>query len=134
LATILEESRRLTLPSSTVFVVSDFHDLNSNCEPHLYSLAKHCNINFCQVTDNIERQLPKPAHYPVTNGKRQVILDTSDKKLRENFAHQFAKRENYMQKTCEQLGAGLLTFDTNEPVMQLLAKAYGKRRSVRQFN
>lgn len=134
LATILEESRRLTLPGSTVFVVSDFHDLNSTCEPHLYSLAKHCNINFCQVTDNIERQLPKPAQYPVTNGKHQVILDTSDKKLRENFAHQFAKRENYMQKLCEQLGAGLLTFDTKEPVMQLLAKAYGKRRSVRQFN
>jgi hypothetical protein len=39
-----------------------------------------------------------------------------------------------MQKLCEQLGAGLLTFDTTKPVMQLLAKAYGKRRSARNVN
>ena len=134
LATMLEESRRLALPGSTVFIVSDFHDLNSNCEPHLFSLAKHCNINFCQVTDVLERQLPKPAQYPVTNGERQIILDTSNKQLRENFAHQFTERENLMQKLCEQLAAGLLIFDTAEPVMQLLAKAYGKRRSARAFN
>jgi hypothetical protein len=70
----------------------------------------------------------------VTNGKRQVVLDTSNKQLRENFAHQFAERENFMQKLCEQLGAGLLTFDTTKPVMQLLAKAYGKRRSERNVN
>lgn len=134
LATILEESRRLALPDSTVFIVSDFHDLTSTCEPHLYALAKHCNINFCQVTDKLERQLPKPAHYSVTNGKRQVVLDTSDKQLRDSFTHQFTQRENFIQKLCEQLGAGLLTFDTTKPVMQLLAKAYGKRRSARNFN
>ncbi|MGB1333428.1 MAG: DUF58 domain-containing protein [Porticoccaceae bacterium] len=134
LATMLEESRRLALPGSTVFIVSDFHDLDSTCEPHLFSLAKHCNINFCQVTDVLERQLPKPAQYPVTNGERQIVLDTSNKQLRENFAHQFTKRENLMQKLCEQLAAGLLIFDTAEPVMQLLAKAYGKRRSGRAFN
>lgn len=134
LANLLEESRQLALPGSTVFIVSDFHDLNSHCEPHLFSLAKHCNINFCQVTDRLERQLPEPAHYPVTNGKEQVILDTKNKQLRDDFALQFSKRENFMQKLCEQLAAGLLKFDTAEPVMQLLAKAYGKRRSARNAN
>ena len=91
LATILEESRRLALPGSTVFIVSDFHDLNSDCEPHLFSLAKHCSINFCQVIDNLERQLPKPALYAVGNGERQAILDTSDVKLRDHFAYQFSQ-------------------------------------------
>lgn len=134
LATLLEESRQLALPGSTVFIVSDFHDLNSTCEPHLFSLAKHCNINFCQVTDQLERQLPEPAQYPVTNGEQHVILNTSDKLLRDNFALQFSKRENFIQKLCEQLAAGLLIFDTKEPVMQLLAKAYGKRRSARNIN
>ena len=113
LATILEESRRLTLPGSTVFIVSDFHDLNSDCEPHLFSLAKHCNINFCQVVDNIERQLPKPALYAVGDNQRQAIIDTSNQQLRQTFAEQFTKRENLLQKLCEQLGAGLLPFNTS---------------------
>lgn len=134
LATILEESRRLALPGSTVFIVSDFHDLNSDCEPHLFSLAKHCSINFCQVIDNLERQLPEPALYAVGNGERQAILDTSDVKLRDHFADQFAQRENLLQKLCEQLSAVLLPFNTSEPVMHLLAKAYGKRRSARKSN
>jgi len=134
LATILEESRRLALPSSTVFIVSDFHDLNSDCEPHLFSLAKHCNINFCQVADNIERQLPKPALYAVGDNERQAIIDTSNQQLRQTFAEQFTERENLLQKLCEQLGAGLLPFNTSEPVMQLLAKAYGKRRTARKSN
>jgi uncharacterized protein (DUF58 family) len=134
LATILEESRRLALPGSTVFIVSDFHDLNSDCEPHLFSLAKHCNINFCQVVDNIERQLPKPALYAVGDNERQAIIDTSNQQLRQTFAEQFTERENLLQKLCEQLGAGLLPFNTSEPVMQLLAKAYGKRRTARKSN
>jgi uncharacterized protein (DUF58 family) len=134
LATILEESRRLALPGSTVFIVSDFHDLNSDCEPHLFSLAKHCSINFCQVIDNLERQLPEPALYAVGNGERQAILDTSDVKLRDQFAHQFSQRENLLQKLCEQLSAVLLPFNTSQPVMHLLAMAYGKRRSARKSN
>ena len=134
LATILEESRRLALPGSTVFIVSDFHDLNSDCEPHLFSLAKHCSINFCQVIDILERQLPEPALYAVGNGERQAILDTSDVKLRDHFAYQFSQRENLLQKLCEQLSAVLLPFNTSQPVMHLLAKAYGKRRSARKSN
>jgi len=134
LATILEESRRLALPGSTVFIVSDFYDLDSECEPHLFSLAKHCNINFCQVTDHLERRLPDPAQYAVTNGKKQVILDTGNQQLRDKFASQYIQRETLLQKLCEQLSAGLLPFDTQEPVMRLLAKAYGKRRLARKAN
>jgi uncharacterized protein (DUF58 family) len=134
LATLIEESRRLALPGSTVFIVSDFHDLNSACEPHLFSLAKHCNINFCQVVDNLEQQLPQPALYAVGNGERQAIIDTRNKKLRDTFAKQFTQRENFLQKLCEQLAAGLLAFNTAEPVMHVLAKAYGKRRSAKKSN
>jgi len=128
LATMLEESRRFALPGSTVFIVSDFCDLNTACEPHLFALAKHCNINFCQVVDHLERQLPTPALYAVGNGDRQAILDTSNAQLRKKFANQFTQRENLLRKLSEQLSAGLLTFDTSEPVIRRLAKAYGKRR------
>ena len=54
LAEILEEARRFVLPGSTIFIVSDFHDLNDDCERHVFELARHGNLNFCQVFDNIE--------------------------------------------------------------------------------
>ena len=128
LATVLEESRRIVLPGSTVFIISDFYDLNKHCEPHLFALAKHCNVNFCQVHDCLERKLPEPALYAVSNGQKQAMLDTGDQILCDNFANQFAQREDYLRKLSEQLHAGLLAFDTTKPAMRILAKAYGKSR------
>jgi hypothetical protein len=129
LATMLEESRRVALPGSTVFIISDFYDLNKQCEPHLFALGKHCNVNFCQVYDSLERQLPEPALYAVSNGEKQAMLDTGDQRLRDNFADRFTQREDYLRKLSEQLHAGLLTFDTVDPVMRRLAMAYGKHRN-----
>jgi uncharacterized protein (DUF58 family) len=132
LADMLEESRRFALPGSTLFVVSDFHDLDANCEPHLFKLAKHCNLNFCHIFDQLETELPTPALYGVSNGDQHAILDTADRGLRQQFAEQFKQRKALLGKFSEQLSAGLLGFDTNKSVMRTLAGIYGKRRSNRR--
>ena len=132
LANMLEESRRFALPGSTVFVVSDFHDLDSECQRHLFELARHCNLNFCHIFDNLETELPTPALYAVSDGDQQAILDTGNSRLRERFAQQFVQRTDLLRKLSEQLSAGLLAFNTSQPVMGVLAKAYGKRRSSRR--
>lgn len=126
---ILEESRRFALPGSTIFVVSDFSDLNGECERHLFELARHCNVNFCHIFDHLETQLPTPAIYAVSDGEHQTSVDTSNRKLRQRFARQFTQRSKKLRKLSEQLMAGHLTFKTSEPVIDVLAKAYGRRRS-----
>lgn len=131
LADILEESRRFALPGSTVFVVSDFYDLDADCERHLFELARHCNLNFCHIFDDLETQLPTPAVYAVTDGDRQTSIDTGNAQLRQRFAQQFSQRTAVLRKLSEQLFSGLLTFNTAQPVMTVLAKAYGRRRSGR---
>ena len=131
LADILEESRRFALPGSTVFVVSDFYDLDADCERHLFELARHCNLNFCHIFDDLETQLPTPAVYAVSDGEQQTSIDTSNAQLRQRFAQQFSQRTAVLRKLSEQLFSGLLTFNTAQPVMTVLAKAYGRRRSGR---
>jgi uncharacterized protein (DUF58 family) len=129
LAELLEESRRFIMPGSTVFIVSDFHDLNASCERHLFELARHANLNFCHVYDSIETELPPPSLYAVSDGQQQTILDTRNDKLRQRFADAFLKRGQTLRKLSEQLSAGLLPFDTADNVMSVLARAYGKRRT-----
>ena len=129
LAELLEESRRFIMPGSTVFIVSDFHDLNASCERHLFELARHANLNFCHVYDSIETELPPPSLYAVSDGQQQTILDTRNDKLRQRFADAFLKRGQTLRKLSEQLAAGLLPFDTADNVMSVLARAYGKRRT-----
>ena len=130
LGDILEESRRFILPGSTVFIVSDFHDLDSSCERHLFELARHGNLNFCHVYDNIETELPPPSLYAVTDGQQRTMLDSSNKQLRQQFVDAFSQRSQHLRKLSEQLSAGLLSFNSAENVMPLLARAYGKRRNA----
>jgi len=130
LADILEESRQFILPGSTVFIVSDFHDLDSNCERHLFELARHGNLNFCHVYDDIETDLPPPSLYAVTDGQHHTMLDSSNPQLRERFVDAFSQRSQHLRKLSEQLSAGLLLFDSADPVMSVLARAYGKRRKA----
>ena len=130
LADILEESRQFILPGSTVFIVSDFHDLNNNCERHLFELARHGNLNFCHVYDDIETALPPPSLYAVTDGQHQTMLDSSNTQLRQRFVDAFSRRSQHLRKLSEQLSAGLLLFNSSDSVMSVLARAYGKRRKA----
>jgi uncharacterized protein (DUF58 family) len=132
LAHILEEARRFSLPGTTIFIVSDFYDFDEDCERHLFELARHGNLNFCQVYDNIETELPEPALYAVSDGERQTLLDTSNKTLRDQFANAFDARNQRLKKFSQQLSAGLLAFNTSDSVMSVLSKAYGKRRKGRR--
>jgi uncharacterized protein (DUF58 family) len=132
LAHILEEARRFSLPGTTIFVVSDFHDFDQECERHLFELARHGNLNFCHVYDSIETELPEPALYAVSDGEQQRLLDTGNNSLREEFANAFAVRSQRLQKFSQQLSAGLLPFNSADPVMSTLARAYGKRRKGRR--
>jgi uncharacterized protein (DUF58 family) len=132
LAHILEEARRFSLPGTTIFIVSDFYDFDEDCERHLFELARHGNLNFCQVYDNIETELPEPALYAVSDGERQTLLDTSNKTLRDQFANAFEARNQRLKKFSQQLSAGLLAFNTSDSVMSVLAQAYGKRRKGRR--
>ena len=130
LADILEESRQFILPGSTVFIVSDFHDLDNHCERHLFELARHGNLNFCHVYDDIETELPPPSLYAVTDGQHQTMLDSSNTQLRQRFVDAFSQRSQHLRKLSEQLSAGLLLFNSSDSVMSVLARAYGKRRKA----
>lgn len=132
LAHILEETRRFALPGTTIFIVSDFHDFNEDCERHLFELARHGNLNFCHIFDNIEIQLPDPALYAVSDGEQQRLLDTGNSRLREDFANAFEARSQRLKKFSQQLSAGLLPFNTADSAMSVLAQAYGKRRKGRR--
>ncbi len=132
LAHILEEARRFSLPGTTIFVVSDFHDFDQECERHLFELARHGNLNFCHVYDSIETELPEPALYAVSDGEHQRLLDTGNQHLRDTFANAFAERSQRLQKFSQQLSAGLLPFNSADPVMNILVQAYGKRRKGRR--
>jgi uncharacterized protein (DUF58 family) len=132
LAKILEDTRRVALPGSTLFLVSDFHDLDKHCEQHLFELARHCDLNFCHIHDALEAQLPPPGSYLVSNGEARFNLNTRKPGFRQQFEQQFHQRQTRIRELCARLRIGLLSFETATPVLPTLQQTYSRKKSGRR--
>lgn len=129
LSKILEDTRRVALPGSTLFLISDFHDLDKTCEQHLFELARHCDINLCHIHDALEAQLPPPGSYQVSNGEKRYNLNTRKADLRQQFEQQFKNRQAKIRSLCGQLRMGCLAFETANPILPILQQAYGRKKT-----
>ncbi|MDP1604588.1 MAG: DUF58 domain-containing protein [Legionella sp.] len=68
--------RRVAKPGSMLVLISDFYQMNQECEKHLNRLRAHNDILAYHVCDILELAPPKPALYAITDGKREMMLDT----------------------------------------------------------
>ena len=132
LAKIMEHTRRVALPGSTLFLISDFHDLDQECEQHLFELTRHCDINFCHIHDALETQLPPPGSYQVTHGDKRFNLNTRNTELRQQFEQQFKDRHARIKRLCGQLRMGCLSFETASPILSLLQQVFGRKKPGRR--
>jgi uncharacterized protein (DUF58 family) len=68
--------RRVAKPGSILVLISDFYQMDLECEKHLNRLRTHNDILAYHVCDTLELTPPKPALYAVTDGKQALMLDT----------------------------------------------------------
>ncbi len=132
LAAIIEECRRVATPGAMVVVISDFLDVDGDCEKHLFQLARHCDLTLCQVTDPLETALPPPGRYPLRDGDDIRVLDSRGVKARELFANRFRQRQASLAALAAKLAAPLLPFSTERPVLPVLRRAFAPRMARHQ--
>ncbi len=58
LADILEQTRRIIRPGSSIFIISDCHDIHQGAAKHLRLLRQHNDINIIHVNDPLEVAFP----------------------------------------------------------------------------
>ncbi|UTW45708.1 DUF58 domain-containing protein [bacterium SCSIO 12696] len=128
LSHLLEEGRRIAHPGASVFVVSDFHDLDNTSKEHLYNLTRHCDVTLCQVYDPLEQQLPPGGLYPIVSSGKRQLLNTRNRQLQQRCRQLFDSHQQQLQQLTGQMGMGLLRVSTQDSVPTLLRQSYSKRR------
>jgi len=131
LAAMLEDCRRVATPGAAVVIISDFHDLDGDCEKHLFELARHCDLTLCQVSDVLEQELPPPGLYSVSDGEAPRLLDSRRSKSRELFARQAQQRQATLATAAARLALPLLSFSAEQPVLPVLRRAFAPRMGRR---
>jgi len=120
--------RRIVRPGSLVFFLSDFHALDEASGNDLLRLRRHNDVVGIQITDPIERSLPPPGRYSVTDGQRLGVLDTGSREGRRDYQAFFEERRQRLQQIMRRTNTPLMQLATTDDVVAALQARFGRRR------
>ncbi len=118
--------RRMTRPGSLVFILSDFQGRDEDTERHLNRLAKHNQVFSILLTDPLEKELPPPDTYAITNGRDHMMIDTSITQLRNQFRRGYLENLEEVQRLCRRAQIPLLETHTNDDVVKRFREYFSK--------
>ena len=125
----ITDLRRIVRPGTAIFLVSDFSGFeNELVQKHLHQLSRHCEITAISIHDPMEKELPPPGQYTVTNGSKRNQINTSDRQLRANYRNHFLSRERELKAFLGKLGIPLIEIGTHQAPLKKLLNYYGSRR------
>jgi len=129
LVAALSDLRRTARPGSSIILISDFSGVEHPlAREQLYRLARHCELTALYIHDPLERELPPPGQYTVTDGGQRLTLDAGDKALRAHYHQQFEQRRDALRQQLSAQAVPLLEVSTEQPPLAALARHWGNRR------
>jgi uncharacterized protein (DUF58 family) len=120
--------RRVVRPGSLVFLLSDFAHLDATAEANLAQLARHNEVVMMMIHDELERELPPPGSYRLSDGDEEFVLNSADPAYRELYAARFAERVGQIRRIARRNRMSLLSCRTDEDPLRVLQLALGTRR------
>jgi uncharacterized protein (DUF58 family) len=127
-----EHLTRLVRPGSLVFLLSDFHERPGHNTTWLARLAAHSEVVLVEIVDPMEMAPPPPGRYPVSDGKRQALLDTRGANRRRAYQQRFAEHAKRLAALARRHHAHLLRLRTDAPVGPALAQGLHPRANARR--
>ena len=125
----LTELRRIALPGSALYLISDFSGYeNQDAQKQLFLLSQHCEITVLFVHDKLEQQLPLAGQYTVSDGEHRRQIFTGDQKLRQHYQQQFQQKQQNLQQLFGKLGIPLIEVATDQAPLKRLLTFYGLGR------
>ncbi len=124
----LRRLRHVARPGSMVVILSDFRHLDADGERHLGYLARHNDVVATFIYDDLERELPPPGRYNLSDGSRIFAIDTTARRARLAYRQQFEARRQALVGFCRQHGVKFLELATHEAVAETLRRRLGGLR------
>lgn len=126
LTDIIEHTRRHAKPGCAVFIISDFHDFNSDSERQLFQLSRHCDVTLMHVCDPMEKSLPKVSGISVTDGVSRRALSAQDARFAQQYEAVASENISHIQQSCQKLGIAMTSFSTDGDPQQQLRELYSR--------
>jgi len=119
--------RRVARPGSLVFMLSDFRDLDEKMASQLILLGRHTDIVMILIYDPLEQALPAGGLYRVSDGTRELVLDTFDRKRLQAHRDRFEAHRQRLQRLARNSSIHLIGCSTAEEPLAVLQGGLGKK-------
>lgn len=111
----LTECSRIVKPGSLVMIISDFSQIDEETHKHLALMAQHNDLILANVFDPLERELPPPGFYPVSNGVDTLILNARSEQARKSYLSWSKTQQETLAQIALQCRAPLVHISTHHP-------------------
>jgi len=112
---------------STAFILSDFID--ENFQDALKVANKKHDVVALQIYDKREAELPKAGliHFKDAETDELIMIDTTDRKTRENYEKWWETKQEYIDNTFTRCGVDSMMIRTDQDYVPPLMKLFKKR-------
>lgn len=117
--------RKVTHPGSLIFMISDFRDIDPQAYSQIADIARSNDIIFINISDPIEAELPASGSYKLTDGINEVQIQTSNKKVRDDYRHRYQTHSDKLKHFCRKYRIHLIDVSTQDDAFERLKKGLG---------
>ena len=130
LSAVLEHQQRHLRRRALIFVVSDFHDVDTEWTAVLGHLARRHDVVCVRVFDPFEEELPDAGWITLREAEtgRAIDVDTRSPRVRAAWAEDAVRRRNAVKEATLRARAGLIEVDASQNSADPVV-AYFKRRA-----
>ena len=114
--------RRVAKPGSLILLISDFRDFDQQAESVLTQISQHNDVMLLFVHDPLEAALPEAGVYRVGDGQQIIPIDTSSRKLREQYANAFHQREQQVKSMCMRHRMNFVSLSTQDDIVDAIQR------------
>lgn len=115
----LQQVVRLAHTNHRLFIVSDFAGVMDDMAPLLARLARHNQVHAVHVYDQLERTLPPPGEYSVTDNHTRAQFHSGNSELRAAYELKFQNHVTTLERQCLSLGMQFSSLATDDPLSNL---------------
>ncbi len=127
----LARVNRIARPGTLVFIFSDFHNPSAEAKQHLTLLNRHNDVVHIFIYDPLERHLPPPGHYTITDGSQFSVVNTAAADIQTRYEARFTEHLNYQKTLCNSLGIHFIELATDQPITETLRCGLALRKQRR---
>ncbi|MRI35256.1 DUF58 domain-containing protein [Endozoicomonas sp. OPT23] len=124
----LRHARRVCHPGTSVFIISDFSQMNDEAFRHMSRLSRKCELVAIHVSDPLEAELPRPGRYDITNGVHRKTIDTHSRQARQRYQQDFQSNLEELKQQFSGLRVPFVELSAAESTIEQMQANFNVRR------